>query len=122
MKYLQLANDLYAMIGQGQMLEAFEKYYHKDVVMVEANGQERVGKDANREFEKQFMESIAEMHGGGVHAITSNEETGVTMVETWMDSTFKDGNRMKMEEVCVQQWQGEEIIRERFYYNMGGEK
>jgi ketosteroid isomerase-like protein len=122
MKYLQLANDLYAMIGQGQMLEAFEKYYHEDVVMIEADGKERVGKDANREFEKQFMASIAEMHDDGVYAITSNEETGTTMVETWMDTTFKDGNRMKMEEVCVQQWKGGLIIRERFYYNMGGEQ
>jgi ketosteroid isomerase-like protein len=120
MKYLQLANDLYAMIGQGQMLEAFEKYYHEDVVMIEADGKERVGKDANREFEKQFMSSIAEMHDGGVYAITSNEETGTTMIETWMDTTFTDGNRMKMEEVCVQQWKGNQIIRERFYYNMGG--
>ncbi len=121
MKYLQLATDLYAMIGQGQMLEAFEKYYHEDVVMIEANGEIREGKEKNRELEKQFMSSIAEMHGGWVSALTSNEETGVTMVETWMDTTFKDGNRMKMEEVCVQQWQGDQIIRERFYYNMPGQ-
>ncbi len=30
MSYLQLAKDMYAMTGQGQMLEAFEKYYHED--------------------------------------------------------------------------------------------
>jgi len=121
MKYLQLASDLYQMTGQGQMLEAFEKYYHDDVVMIEANGDTREGKDKNREFQKQFLASVSEVHGGGVDAITSNEETGVTMVETWMDITFKDGNRMKMEEVCVQQWQDGKIIRERFYYNMPGQ-
>jgi len=60
------------------------------------------------------------MNDGGVTAITSNEETCVTMVESWMDITFKDGNRMKMEEVAVQTWKDDQIIRERFYYNMGG--
>lgn len=120
MSYLQKVSDLYAMIGQGQLLEAFEKYYHEDVVMVEANGEERKGKDTNREFEKQWLSSVKEMHGGGVIGITANEDEGVTMVETWMDSTFQDGNRMKMEEVCVQKWKGDQIIRERFYYNMPG--
>jgi len=59
------------------------------------------------------------MNDGGVTAITSNEETGVTMVESWMDISFKDGNRMKMEEVAVQTWKDDQIIREHFYYNMG---
>ena len=39
------------------------------------------------------------------------------MVEAWVDVTFKDGNRMKLEEVAVQQWDGDQIIRKRFYYN-----
>jgi ketosteroid isomerase-like protein len=118
MSYLQNAKDLYQMIGQGQMLEAFEKFYHDDVVMIEANGNKRDGKAINREFEKQFLESISKMHDGGVTAITSNEETGVTMVESWMDVSFKDGTRVKMEEVAVQTWKDNQIIRERFYYNM----
>ena len=120
MSYLEKVGEMYAMIGQGQMMEAFEKFYHEDVVMVEATGEERKGKAANREFEVQWMASLKEMHGGGVTGITSNEEEGITMVETWMDSSFQDGSRMKMEEVCVQKWQGDQIIRERFYYNMPG--
>ena len=118
MSYLQQAKNLYAMTGQGQMLEAFEKYYHDDVVMVEATGEVREGKDVSREFEKQWLSTVKEMHGGGVTAITSDEDAGITMVESWMEATFQDGNRVKMEEVAVQKWQGEKIIHERFYYNM----
>ena len=120
MSYLQKAQDMYAMIGQGQMMEAFEKYYHEDVVMVEATGEVRKGKAANREFGQQWMATLKEMHGGGVTAITSNGEEGITMVESWMEATFQDGNKIKMEEVCVQKWQGDHIIHERFYYNMPG--
>jgi len=117
MNYYQKAKDMYDMLGQGKMLEAFEKYYHKDVIMVEATGEARNGKDTNREFEKKFLDSIKEMHGSGVNSITSNETEGVTMVESWMDITFKDGPRVKMEEVAVQRWKGDLIIHERFYYN-----
>lgn len=119
MNYYQKAKDMYDMLGQGKMLEAFEKYYHKDVVMIEATGEARNGKDTNREFEKNFMGSIKETHGFGVNSITSNEIDGVTMVESWMDVTFKDGPRMKMEEVAVQRWKDGLIIHERFYYNAG---
>lgn len=120
MSYLQQVQDLQTMIGQGQMLEAFEKYYHDDVVMVEATGEVRKGKDANREFEKQWLASVKEVHGAGVTAITSNEEDSTTMTESWMEATFQDGSRYKMEETAVQKWDGDKIIHERFYYNMPG--
>lgn len=120
MSYLNSVTEMYKMIGEGKMMDAFEKYYAENIVMVEATGDIRKGKDKNREFELQFLSSVKEVHGGGVYNITSNEETGVTMVETWMDTTFKDGNRMKMEEVAVQKWEGNLIVHERFYYNLPG--
>ena len=120
MSYKQKAQDLYHMIGQGQLLDAFDKYYHNDVEMQENFDPPRKGKAENRKFEEQWLSNIQEMHGGGVTNITSDEEKGVTMVETWVDSTFKDGNRVKMSEICVQKWEGDQIIKEQFYYNMPG--
>jgi len=119
MSYYQKAKDIYDMLGQGKMIEAFEKFYHQDVVMIEATGEERKGKDFNREFEKKFIGMIKEFHGFGVNSITSNENEKTTMVESWMEVTFMDGNRVKMEQVAVQHWQDDKIIRERFYYNAG---
>lgn len=119
MNYYQKAKDIYDMLGQGKMVEAFEKYYHQDVVMVEATGEVRQGKDYNREFEKKFLSSIKEFHGFGVNSITSNEGDGVTAVESWMEVTFVDGTKVKMEQVAVQRWKNDQIIHERFYYNTG---
>ena len=117
MTYLNQAHQLYNMVNQGQILDAFEKYYHDDVVMIEATGHTRKGKAENREYEKKFVSSVKQVHGGGVHAITSDEKSGITMVESWMDVSFADGNRVKMEQVAVQKWDGDKIIHERFYYN-----
>jgi ketosteroid isomerase-like protein len=119
MSYYDKAKDIYDMTAQGKMLDAFEKYYHNDVVMVEANGEARKGKDANRKFQTEFVGMIKEMHGGGVRSITSNEKEAITVVESWMEVTMKDGKRNMMEEVAVQKWKGDQIIHERFYYNMG---
>ena len=119
MKYKELVSEMYQMLNSGQAMEAFEKFYHEDSSMIEATGEVRKGKAASREFEKGFFESIKEHHGGGVHAITSDEENGITMVEAWMEATFQDGSRMKMEEIARQKWQGDQIIEERFYYNPG---
>lgn len=117
MSYLNKITDMYAMMGQGKMMDAFEKYYHDDVVMIEATGEIRKGKDTNRESLINWMKTIKEHHGGGLDAITSNEEAKTTMVENWGEFTFQDGNKVKMEEVCVQKWDGDLIVEERFYYN-----
>lgn len=119
MTYLNKAKELYRMLEENQMIDAFEKFYHKDVVMIEATGDSFSGKDRNRERMHEWAQSIKEMHGGGTGHITSDEETGITMVESWFDGTFKGGQRMKIEEIAVQEWEGDQIIKERFYYNPG---
>ncbi|NJL12326.1 MAG: nuclear transport factor 2 family protein [Microscillaceae bacterium] len=119
MSYLAKAQDLYQMINSGQLLDAFDKYYHPEVVMVEATGDTREGKATCRVYEEKFLGSIQEFHGAGVLGITANEDEQTTMVESWMEVTFADGNRVKLEQVAVQRWEGDHITHERFYFNPG---
>jgi len=116
MSYQENARDIYNMIAEGKLLDAFDKYYHVDVVQEEATGEKRVGKEANRNFQSEFLGMINDIHGTGVRNLTSDEKEGVTMVESWMDVTMKDGTRTMMEEVAVQKWRGDQIVYERFYY------
>lgn len=60
---------------------------------------------------------MKEIHGGGIKSINSNEEDKTTAVESWMELTFQDGNRVKMEQTSVQKWEGDQVVHERFYYN-----
>ncbi len=120
MSCLKNAKELCSMMENGQMMEAFEKFYADDVVVIEANGDTRNGKDAQREGLKGWQASLQEYHGGGFRNVTANEDAGTSMIESWTDITFKDGNRFMLEEVGVQQWKDGKIVRERFYYNMPG--
>lgn len=116
MTYLDKINDVYNHIAQGTAMDAFEEYYADDVVMVLEDGTEVVGKDTNRERENEFFGSVEEFHGIDVKGITSNEETGVTSVESTMKVTFKGADEpMSIEQVAVQNWDGDKIERERFY-------
>lgn len=115
MTYKEKAQDIYDKLGQGQLLEAFDQYYHDEVVMTEPRGT-REGKEACREYEVQFLNNVREFHNLEVRNIGSDEKAGTTFVESMMDITFKDGNRVQMEQVAVQQWEGDQIKHERFYY------
>jgi ketosteroid isomerase-like protein len=122
MSNLERARDLASMAGQGKTMEAFEKYYHDDCLIREMpTGEVRKGKEAQRQAIQQWFGMVKELHGGGVGAITADEENNVTCSESWFDITFQDGNRTKMEEVAVQHWKEGQIIEEKFYYNMPGQ-
>lgn len=115
MSYLDKINDIYSQVGQGNAMDAFEKYYHDDVDMILEDGKVVSGKDANRDREIEFFSSVEEFHGLEVKAITSNEEGKTTAAECVMDVTFKGGNRMQIEQVATQKWKGDHIVKERFY-------
>ena len=107
--------DIYNQIAQGKLLDAFDQYYADNVVMTEPRGTWE-GKTACREHEVQFLDMVQEFHGMEVKNIASDEEAGVVFHETSMDVTFKDGNRVNMEQVGVQKWENGKIVHERFYY------
>jgi len=107
--------ELNKMILEGQIMEAFEKFYAEDVVMIEPGEEPHMGKDVNRQREEKFMSMIKQFHGGEVKAVAV--EGDKAFVEWMMDVEFQDGNRVKMEQVAVQTWRDGKIVEERFYYD-----
>lgn len=106
-------------LNKGDMMGAFEKYYAEDVVMQENNEEPRVGKEANRKFEQEYMASIEAMHGAEIKNVAIDPDKGVVFIQAWMDATFKGLGRMQMEEVQVQSWKDGQIVHEKFFYNRG---
>ena len=115
MEVKQAIQEMVDMIQQGKAMDAFEKFYAENVVMQENQEAPREGKTTNREYEEKFFGNVADVHEIKAHTIAV--EGNKSMVEWTFDVTMKDGNRMKMEQVAVQTWENDQIIRERFYYN-----
>lgn len=114
MSLKELVEDLNSMILKGQILEAFEKYYADDVVMQENEQPPTVGKDLNREREKQFLANVTEFRGAEVKAVAVGDN--VSMVEWFYDYTHKEWGKITHHQVAVQRWKDGKIVHERFYY------
>ena len=104
------------MILQGQILEAFDKFYADDVVMQENNGEPRVGKAANRAYEEAFVTGLTGFHGADIKALAVDDEDGVAMVQWWMSFSHKDYGDIDRHQVCVQHWKNGQIVKEQFFY------
>jgi ketosteroid isomerase-like protein len=119
MTILESTQTLHDMLAQGQLLEAFDRFYHQDVVMTEPRGT-RHGKADCRSYEEQFLAMVEQVHGLEIKALAVDEARGKAAIESAMDVTFKDGNRVTMEQVAVQTWKDGQIVHERFYYDNAG--
>lgn len=111
----QMDQQLNEMILGGQALDGFEKFYADDCVMQENSEPATVGKDANRQREIDFFDSLAEFHGAEVRSTGTGDD--VTFSEWLFDVTFKGGDRKKLEQTTVRRWKDAKIVHERFYYN-----
>lgn len=109
---ISAVNDL---ILQGKAMEAYEEFYHEEVVMQE-NDQPKVnGKTANRKREEDFFGAITEFRSAKVLNVAIGENN-TTMVEWHMDYTHKDWGIKNYTQVAVQTWKDGQIINEKFYY------
>ena len=111
---LEKIDDLNDLVLKGKALEAFEKYYHDDVVMQENEGPPTIGKEANRKRENEFFSSITEFRSAKPLKITVGEDT--SMVQWQYDYTHKDWGVRNYTQVSVQDWKDGRIIREQFFY------
>ncbi|HHC78273.1 MAG TPA: nuclear transport factor 2 family protein [Flavobacteriia bacterium] len=111
---LEKISTINDMILQGNALDAFEEYYHEDVVMQENDNPAIIGKNANRKREEEFFASITEFRSAQPLKVTIGEDT--TMVEWHLDYTHKDWGIKNYTQVAVQEWKDGKIINEKFYY------
>ena len=107
--------DLVAYVVQGRILEAFEEFYADDVVMQENTAPPTVGKAANRDREKEFVASVAQVHEVDARSIIVD---GNQAAIYWVfDYTGKNGVRVRMDQIAHQTWRDGRIVAERFFYD-----
>ena len=111
----QRVQDLVSLVERGEFLQAFEEFYDDDVVMQENAQPATAGKAANREREKAFVGSIETIHENRAGAVMVD---GDRVAIRWQaEYTFRGGARMRFDQVAYQEWRGDRIVSERFYYD-----
>ena len=117
MTNLERAKHIHQLMDEGKLLEAFDTYYHEDVVKIEGNGQTVEGKAANRETQVQWLESVEEFIHSEILAIAEDAENGKVLAEVSAEVRFKEYGTMQIEQTYVQVWENGLIKHIRFYYN-----
>ncbi len=107
-------NELNSMILEGKMMEAFEKFYHDDVVMQENSEEPTVGKNVNRKREEEFIKNLTEFRGAQVLNVATGDN--VTIVIWHYDYTHKEWGTRQYTQAAVQTWKDGKIIKEQFFY------
>ncbi|PKA82021.1 SnoaL-like protein [Ulvibacter sp. MAR_2010_11] len=102
------------MISEGKAIEAFDQFYHEDIVMQENENPTVKGKTANRQREQEFFAQISEFRSAQPIKVAIGENT--TMVEWHFDYTHQDWGIRNYTQVAVQNWKDGKIIKEKFYY------
>ncbi len=111
---LEKMSDLNNLVLQGRIIDAFEKYYHEDVVMQENELEPRVGKAANRLAELDFLANVTQFRSATPLKVTAGQNA--TMVEWHYDYTHALWGERNYKQVSVQEWKDGQIIKEKFYY------
>ena len=107
--------DLNGLVMEGKLLDAFEKYYHDDVVMQENELEPFVSKKFNREREIEFLNNITDFRGATVKGIGVGDDISFSV---WhYDYTHKEWGVRNYTQVSVQEWKDGKIIKEKFIYS-----
>ena len=104
-----------ARVEQGAHVEAMEEYYHLGATMQENTAAPRVGLKALVANEARALSKVKSVVSKCVGPVFVN---GDHVVIRWY---FKfeglDGSIRELEELAYQQWQGERILAEQFFYD-----
>lgn len=105
------------LVLAGRPLEAFEKFYHPDILMQENENAPTVGKEKNRLREEDFFSKAKGFYENArVHEVAVDESAGVSMVKWSYNYHHDEWGHKKYTQVSVQQWKNGQIIKEQFFY------
>jgi ketosteroid isomerase-like protein len=107
--------QLITLVEQGKYVEAIEQFYADDASMQENNHPPRKGLEALVKHERGMMASYRSIRTLPVETFLVN---GDHVVIRWVfEFTRPDGKVLRMDELALQRWRGEQVVEERFFYD-----
>ena len=102
-------------VVEGSHVKAIADFYHDDATMQENLGVPRRGKETLMAREQSVLDQLQKMH---THPVQTFLVDGDNVAIRWtFDKTDKDGVVQRLEELALQQWRGDRIVKEQFFYD-----
>jgi ketosteroid isomerase-like protein len=107
-------DEFIAVVVSGDHAGAIERYYTEDASMQENEAPPRVGRDALVARERSVLARMTDVYSEAVSSVVEGDRVAIQWIFRLTD---KSGKVLRREEVALQQWRGDRIFRERFFYD-----
>ena len=110
----QRLNEFIAVVESGDHAGAIERYYTEDSSMQENAAPPRVGRDVLVAHERAVLARMAHVYSKAICSVVEGDHVTIH----WnFELTDKSGQVRRIDEVALQEWRGDKIFRERFFYD-----
>ena len=106
-------DEFIAAVVSGDHAGAIERYYTEDATMQENAAPPRVGRDLLVSQERATLERTKSVTTTCVSAILEGDRVAIHWI---FDFIYHSGRTGRIDEVAMQEWRGDRIFRERFFY------
>jgi ketosteroid isomerase-like protein len=107
-------DEFIAAVEGGDHAGAIERFYTEDASMQENALPPRVGRDVLVAHEKAVLSRMSRVDS---KCVSSTLEGDRVAIHWNFVLTEKSGKARRFDEVALQEWRGERIFRERFFYD-----
>jgi ketosteroid isomerase-like protein len=107
-------DEFIAVVESGDHAGAIERYYTEDSSMQENTAPPRVGRDGLVAHERAVLARMSQVYSKAISSVVEGDHVAIH----WnFELTDKTGKVRRFDEVALQEWRGDKILRERFFYD-----
>jgi len=107
-------DEFIGVVESGDHAGAIERYYTEDATMQENLAPPRVGRDALVAHERAALVRMSHVHSKCVSSVVEGDHVAIH----WnFELTERSGLVRRFDEIAWQDWRGDRIFRERFFYD-----
>lgn len=107
-------DEFIAAVVSGDHAGAIERFYTEDASMQENAAPPRVGRDVLVAHERAVLERVERVTSTCVTSVVEGDRVAINWV---FDFVYTSGKTGRFDEVALQEWRGDRVFRERFFYD-----
>ena len=107
-------DEFIGVVESGDHAGAIERYYTEDSSMQENANPPRVGRDGLVAHERGVLARMSHVYSKAVSSVVEGDHVAIHWI---FELTDKSGKVRRIDEVALQEWRGDKIFRERFFYD-----
>ena len=107
-------DEFIAVVESGDHAGAIERYYTEDASMQENAAPPRVGRDLLVARERGVLAQMSNVYSKAVSSVLEGDNVAIHWI---FELTDKAGSVRRVDEVALQEWRGDKVFRERFFYD-----